>query len=43
MPLATKEGVNGHVTRLIYEHLHLAKVPEDPELTLKPDCKKTIR
>lgn len=43
MPKATQAGVNGHVTRLIYEHLHKAKVPDDPELTLKPDCKKTLR
>ena len=43
MPRATKEGVNGVVTRLIYEKLHNALVPEDPELTLKPDCKRTIR
>lgn len=43
MPRATKEAVNGIVTRLIYEQLHDAAVPDDPELTLKPDIKRTIR
>lgn len=42
-PRGCQEGVNGTVTRLVYEHLHNAKVPDDPELTLKPDCSKTIR
>jgi len=42
MPGATPECVNGVVTRLIYEELHNAKVPDDPELSLKPDCSKTL-
>ena len=42
MPRATKEGVNGVVTRLLYEKMHNATVPEDPELTCKPDCSKTL-
>ena len=42
-PNATIQGVNGTVTRMIYEHLHNAAVPDDVELTLKPDCKKTLR
>lgn len=43
MPRATKEAINGIVTRLIQKELHDAGVPNDPELTLQPDCKKTIR
>ena len=42
-PRATKEGVNGMVTRMINQHLHDADVPDDPELTLKPNCSKTIK
>ena len=43
MPDATPKRMNGVVTRLIYEKLHNAQVPDDPELTLKPDCSKTLR
>lgn len=43
MPRATKEAIDGTVTRLIYEQMHNAKVPEDPELTMKPDCSKTLK
>lgn len=43
MPRATKEAINGIVTRLIQKELHDAAVPDDPELTLKPDIKKTLR
>jgi len=34
MPRATKEAINGIVTRLIQKELHDAGVPNDPELTL---------
>ena len=43
MPRASKEAINGIVTRLIQEEIHDAAVPNDPELTLRPDIKKTIR
>lgn len=39
MPRATKEAVNGIVTRMISNKLHDAEIADDPELTLKPDCK----
>lgn len=31
------------MTRKIYEMELASHVPKDPELTLRPDCKKTIR
>ena len=43
MPRASQEAINGIVTRLVQKELHDAAVPDDPELTLKPDLKKTIR
>lgn len=43
MPRATKEAINGVVTRLIQTKLHEAAIEDDPELTLKPDCSKTLR
>lgn len=43
MPRASKEAINGIVTRLIQKEIHDAAVPNDPELTLRPDIKKTIR
>lgn len=42
-PRATKEGVNGMVTKLLNQHLHDAEVPEDPELTMKPNMDKTLK
>jgi len=42
-PRATKEAVNGIVTRMISNKLHDAEIADDPELTLKPDCKKTLK
>lgn len=43
MPRASKEGVNGIVTRLLHDSMHAKIVPDDPELTLRPDMKKTLR
>lgn len=43
MPRATEEAVNGIVTRMINNKLHDAEIADDPELTLKPDCKKTLK
>jgi len=42
-PAGTDEAINAIVTRKIYEIEQAAHVPADPELTLKPDMKKTIR
>ena len=35
--------INAAVTRKIYEIEQAAHVPADPELTLKPNMKKTLR
>lgn len=43
MPRACPEAVNGVVSRLIQKQLHDAEIADDPELTLKPDCSKTLR
>ena len=42
-PAGTDEAINAIVTRKIYEIEQAATVPPDPELTLRPDMKKTIR
>ena len=42
MPRACPEAVNGVVTGLIQKKLHDAELSDDPELTLKPDCSKTL-
>lgn len=42
MPRSSKEKVDAVVFKLLYEHEHGQGVPQDPELTLKPDCKKTL-
>jgi len=42
-PGATEEALNAMVTRKIYEIEQKEHVPMDPELTLKPDMKKTLR
>ena len=41
MPRASEEAVNGIVTRMISKKLHDAQIADDPELTLKPNCKKS--
>jgi hypothetical protein len=43
MPRASKEKVDAVVYRKMYEEKHIAKEPEDPELTLRPDMTKTLR
>lgn len=43
MPRASQEAVNGIVTRMINNKLHDAEIADDPELTLKPNCDKTLR
>ena len=43
LPGGTDETINAIVTRRIYETELAAHVPPDPELTLRPDMKKTIR
>ena len=42
-PGGTDEAINAMVTRKIYEIEQAAHVPKDPELTLRPDMKKTRR
>lgn len=42
-PDASKETLNAMVTRLIYEQELKSRLPDDPELTLKPDIAKTLR
>ena len=42
-PAGTEEMINAIVTRKIYEIEQASHVPADPELTLKPDMKKTLR
>jgi len=42
-PAGTDEFINATVTKKIYEIEQAALVPADPELTLRPDNKKTIR
>lgn len=43
MPRASKEVVDAVVTRKLYEKTLHDAVPEDKELTLKPDISKTLR
>jgi hypothetical protein len=43
LPDASVETLNAIVTRHIYERELASRVPEDPELTLKPDMGKTLR
>lgn len=43
MPRATKERIEAVVFKKMYEAQHIAKEPEDPQLTLKPDMSKTLR
>lgn len=38
-PSATDEGVNATVTRLMYEKNMADNIPDDEELTLKPNMK----
>ncbi len=42
MPRASKQKVDAYVYRRMYEQKNLELEPEDPELTLKPDMKKTL-
>ena len=42
-PRASEEVVNATVTRLIYEKELADRTPEDTELTLKPNMKKTLK
>ena len=39
LPAGTDEVINAIVTRKIYEIEQAANVPEDPELTLRPNLK----
>lgn len=43
LPGATEEALNAIVTRKMYELEQQKNEPEDKELTLRPDLKKTIR
>lgn len=43
MPKATKERIDAHVYKRIYELQHNAQEPDDPELTLKPNLSKTLQ
>ena len=42
-PSGTDEAINAIVTRQIYEMELASRVPKDPELTLRPDLKKTLK
>lgn len=42
-PAGSDEAINAIVTRKIYEAELAANVPEDVELTLRPDMKKTLK
>ena len=42
-PDGTAEAINAIVTKKIYELELASNVPEDVELTLKPDMKKTLK
>ena len=42
-PDASVETLNAIVTRRIYERSLLEKIPEDKELTLKPNIAKTLK
>jgi len=41
MPRASEEKVEAFVFKKLWEEKNLKKEPEDPQLTLKPDLKKT--
>lgn len=41
-PAASDEGVNAIVTRLMYEKNLKDAIPDDQELTLKPNMKRTL-
>jgi hypothetical protein len=43
MPRATKERVEAIVFKKMYEMQHIAKEPEDPQLTLRPDMTRTLK
>jgi len=43
MPRASKEKIESHVHKKLYEYRHNAVEPVDPELTLKPNMKKTLQ
>ena len=43
LPRASKERIDAVVFARMYAEMNLAKEPEDPELTLKPDMSKTLR
>eukprot|EP00347_Sterkiella_histriomuscorum_P001226 403372845 len=43
LPRATKERVEAIVFKKMYEAQHIAKEPEDPQLTLKPDMTRTLK
>ena len=42
-PDASVENLNAIVTKRIYESSLLEKIPEDKELTLKPNMVKTLK
>ena len=42
-PAGTDQAINAMVAKRIYNLERAATVPADPELTLRPDMKKTIR
>ena len=42
-PAATEDFINATVAKKIYEAELAAHIPADPELTLRPDMKKTLR
>jgi len=41
-PASSEETINAIVTRLMYEKNLADRVPEDKELTLRPNTKKTL-
>lgn len=41
-PGATEEGINAIVYRIMYEKNLAESIPDDKELTLKPDMKRTL-
>jgi hypothetical protein len=43
MPRASKEAINGVVTRMILTHLQETAKDEDPEMTFSPNCSKTLK
>ena len=42
-PAGSDEAINAMIAKRIYNKEQAAHIPADPELTLRPDMKKTLR